>query len=122
MKNVKIIFIAIVACIIALGLTGCEKKEKLNSLHNTYWECFVDGSNYSYVWFYSGNTGRIIVCSKGDKTETDFGWTCTSSGIVTITIFPGTKNEKVLTTGVFNGDAPSLRLGTVDYKYKGKAQ
>ena len=122
MKNVKVIFIAIVACIIALGLTGCEKKEKLDSLNNTYWECTVDASNYSYIWFYSGNTGKIILCSKGDKTETNVGWKCKSSGYVTISMFPGTQYEKVWLTGSFDSDAPSLKLGSLEYEYKGKAQ
>ena len=122
MKNVKIIFVAMVACVIALGLTGCEKKEKLNSLDNTYWECFVDGSNYSYIWFYAGGTGKVELCSYGDKTEANVGWTCTYSGLVTIKMFPGTNYEKIWMTGSFDGDAPSLKLGTLEFKYKGKAK
>lgn len=124
MKKAKTILVVFVTCVVALILSGCEKNVKLDSLSNTYWECIVDTYNYSKIWFYSDNKGKVILrsSSSDEETVTEVGWTCKQSGYVSIKMFPGTKYEKEWMSGTFDGDACSLTLGKLDYKYKGKAQ
>jgi len=109
-----------------LLLASCEEKNavKVESLTNTYWENVSSEYSYMKVWFYSGNTGKVVMRSykSDDESTTNVGYSVKQSGYVSITMFPGTTFEQEWISGTFNKDKGTLTLGGMSMTYKGKAQ
>lgn len=123
MKKLQILLAAMCSVLI---FTACKNKNevKVESLTNTYWECVSNEYSYMKVWFYTDNTGKVILRSyKSDEpTTSDVGYSVKQSGYVSITLFPGTRFESEWITGMFNKDKGTLTLNNMSMTYKGKAQ